>query len=177
MNRKNIIGVFDTEEHLVDAVHQIKEQRLKIKEIYTPYPVMEAIEVMGKKSIFTYAAFLYGLFAAVGVLAFLYYTSVIDWPLNFGGKPSSAFPSFIVVTIILTILSITILSLLTFSIRAKVWPGKAYILPDHRSTDDKFIMVFDKAEMGDSSASLEKILKGSGATEVYEKEETEENVF
>ncbi|HRY99807.1 MAG TPA: DUF3341 domain-containing protein, partial [Bacteroidales bacterium] len=140
MNRKILVGIFDTEEHLVAAVRQAREKRVAIREIYTPYPVMEAIEAMGKKSRFTLAAFLYGLFAALGVLAFLYYTSVLDWPLNFGGKPSSAFPSFIVITIVLTIFSVTILSLFTFSIRAKVWPGKAYVLPDRRATDDKFVM-------------------------------------
>lgn len=174
MEKKNIVGVFDTEQHLMEAIHEIKGRHLKIKEIYTPYPVMEAIEAMGKKSIFTLAAFFYGLFAALGVLAFLYYTSVLDWPLNFGGKPSSAFPSFIVITIILTIFSVTILSLLTFSIRAKVWPGKDYILPDKRATDDKFILVLDAADV---SESLDEVLKSKGASEVYEKEEKEENVF
>lgn len=177
MNRKNIIGIFDTEEHLVAAVRQVKEQRLVIKEIYTPYPVMEAIEAMGKKSRFTFVAFLYGLFAAIGVIAFLYYTSVLDWPINFGGKPSSAFPSFIVITIVLTIFSVTILSLFTFSIRAKVWPGKAFVLPDNRATDDKFVMVFDKETLGQDAPKVERLLREKGATEVYEKEEITENVF
>ena len=177
MNRNNIIGVFDTEEQLVDAVRVVKEKHVIIKEIYTPYPVMEAIDAMGKKSVFTYVAFLYGLFAAIGVVSFLYYTSVIDWPLNFGGKPSSAFPSFIVITIVLTILSVTILSLLTFSIRAKVWPGKAYILPDKRATDDKFILVFDKESVGQEAPALERMLRENGASEVYVKEEILENVI
>lgn len=174
MENKNIVGVFDTEQHLVEAIHEVKGRHVKIKEVYTPYPVMEAIEAMGKKSIFTLAAFFYGLFAALGVLAFLYYTSVLDWPLNFGGKPSSAFPSFIVITIVLTIFSVTILSLLTFSIRAKVWPGKAYILPDKRATDDKFVLVVDVREAGEG---LEELFRTKGASEVYEKDEKVENVF
>ena len=177
MNSTNIIGVFDTEEHLVSAVRQIKEKDVVIKEIYGPYPVMEAIEAMGKKSAFTYVAFLYGLFAAIGILSFLYYTSVISWPLNFGGKPSSAFPSFIVITIVLTIFTVTVLSLFTFSVRAKVWPGKPFVLPDKRATDDKFIMVFDKTAVGEGQADIQRILKENGASEVYEKDEITENVF
>jgi hypothetical protein len=177
MENKRIIGVFDSEAQLVSAIGQVQENHIRINEIYTPYPVMKAIDAMGKRSIFTFAAFLYGLFSALAILAFLYYTSVVDWPLNFGGKPSSAFPSFIVITIVLTIFMVTILSLLTFSVRAKIWPGKAYVLPDARSTDDKFIMVIDRTEADKAEKPLETLLKDAGASEVYEKEVEEENVF
>jgi len=173
----NIIGIFDKEEQLVDAVHHVKDKNIRIKEIYTPYPVMEAIEAMGKKSVFTHVAFLYGLFAALGVLAFLYYTSVIDWPINYGGKPSSAFPSFIVITIVLTIFSVTVLSLLTFSVRAKVWPGKSFILPDSRATDDKFVVVIDREGLALGVSEVEQLLREHGASEVVEKEEVEKNVI
>ncbi|MBK8884585.1 MAG: DUF3341 domain-containing protein [Bacteroidales bacterium] len=57
-------------------------------------------------------------------LAFLYYTSVIDWPVVYGGKPFNSFPSFIVVTIILTIFTVTIASLAAFSARSKLFPGR-----------------------------------------------------
>ncbi|NTW26200.1 MAG: DUF3341 domain-containing protein, partial [Lentimicrobium sp.] len=116
------------------------------------------------------AAFLYGFVGASSVLAFLYYTSVIDWPVNYGGKPTNAFPSFIVVAIILTILTVTIASLFTFSARAAIYPGKAYELPDERSTDDKFVIVFDKTTVKDSLEKLTSILREQGALEVYEKE-------
>jgi uncharacterized membrane protein len=167
-----IIGVFDDEETLVAGVHAVKEKNIAIEEIYTPYPVMEAIEAMGKKSLFTVAAFLYGLFAVIAVLSFLYYTSVIDWPVNYGGKPTNSFPSFIIITLVLTIFTVTILTLFTFSWRARIWPGKKFRLPDPRSTDDKFVIVFDKQEAGRPMQEIGSILKAHGATEVYEKEVT-----
>ncbi|MCO5265883.1 MAG: DUF3341 domain-containing protein [Lentimicrobium sp.] len=170
MNKTHIIGVFDEEDTLMAAVNQVKQEGIEISEIYTPYPMHEVIEAMGKKTRFTFAAFLYGFIAAVSVLAFLYYTSVIDWPVNYGGKPTNAFPSFIVVTIILTILTITLASLFTFSARAAIFPGKAYILPDSRSTDDKFVIVFDKSLLKNSVDKLTSILREKGALEVYEKE-------
>lgn len=170
MNNTHIIGVFDEEESLMAAVHQVKKEGIEINEIYTPYPMHEVIQVMGKKTRFTFAAFLYGFFGAAGVVSFLYYTSVIDWPVNYGGKPTNAFPSFIVVTIILTILTVTLASLFTFSARAAIFPGKSYILPDARSTDDKFVIVFDKSLLKDGVDKLNNILREKGALEVYEKE-------
>ncbi len=164
MQNMTIIGVFDDEQKFVSAMEDLKANSITIKEVYTPYPIHDVFHLLERKTRFTYAAFLYGVAAVIGVLGFLYYTSVIDWPLNFGGKPTNAFPSFIVITIILTILSITILSLFTFSIVARVYPGKTPKMPDIRSTDDKFVMVVDRH----SSASA--MLKENGATEVYEKE-------
>lgn len=163
MKTKHIIGVFDEEEHLVNALEKVKAQKITIEEIYTPYPIHEAIHAMGKRSFFTWAAFFYGLVSAVLILSFLYYTAVIDWPINFGGKPSSAFPSFIIITIIGTILLVTLASLFTFSMRANVYPGKEAVMPDTRATDDKFIIMFSEKEDSDE---LRNLLKETGASEV-----------
>jgi hypothetical protein len=171
MGKTNIIGIFDDEFTLLDAVHKVKEKGIAISDIFMPYPVHEAIEAMGKKSKFTFIAFLFGVFGATSVISFLYYTSVIDWPINYGGKPTNAFPSFIVITIVLTIFTITILSLFAFSARAQVYPGKKAIMPDIRSTDDKFVMVFHKTDISIDQAAFNSLLKESGASEIFENDE------
>jgi len=170
MSKPYFVSVFDDEQKLLAGIKAVKEKKLKIDEIYTPYPMHEVIEAMEIKSRFAFVAFLYGFSAVVGVLAFLYYTSVISWPINYGGKPTSAFPSFIIITLVLTIFTITIMSLLTFSWRAKIFPGKKYILPDMRATDDKFVMVFDSETAGTGFDDLDRLLKSCGAEEVYQKE-------
>ena len=170
MKSNYLVSIFNDEDSLMTAVHRVQDSGYKISEIYTPYPVIEAIEAMGKKSRFAFAAFIFGFLGAVGVLLFLQYTAVWDWPINYGGKPTNAFPSFIVVTLVLTILTITLASLFTFSVRAKIYPGKAFIMPDDRSMDDKFIMVFNLDENKMSSDNLMEELKNVGAEEVYQKE-------
>ena len=169
MNTK-IIGIFDDEETLMQGIGKLKEKNIAIDEVYTPYPVMGAIEAMGKKSKFTIAAFIYGFTAVVLILSFLYYTSVLDWPINYAGKPSASFPSFIIITLVLTIASVTILTLFTFSVRAKIYPGKKFELPDRRATDDKFVVVIDKKTSGKDLNDISGLLTTEGATEVYEKD-------
>ena len=171
MSKTQIIGIFDSEDTLMQAVHNVKAKGIEISEIFMPYPVHEALEAMGKKSKFTFIAFLFGVIGATSVLSFLYYTSVIDWPINYGGKPTNAFPSFIVITIVLTIFAVTILSLFAFSARSGIYPGKKYTMPDSRSTDDKFVMVFDKSNLSIDAAAFNSLLKESGASEILEKEE------
>ncbi len=87
--------------------------------------------------------------------------------VNYGGKPSSAFPSFIVITIILTILSITILSLATFSARAKLWPNIDKPIYHEGATDDKFVILFEKEKIDEKKVTG--LLKKLGAVEILEK--------
>lgn len=168
MSNKYIIGVFDDEFRLVEAVEEIREKKIDIEEVYTPYPVHEIIHAMGKKSKMQIFAYFYGLIGAIAVLAFLYYTSVISWPVNYGGKPFNSFPSFIVVTIILTILIVTIGGLATFSARAKLWPGQAsHKIYDERATDDRFVIVLDESNLDPGDLSdAENIMKDKGALEI-----------
>ena len=165
MSKKYILGVFDDEATLVDAFEKLKDKGVMPVEVYTPYPVHEILEGMPIKTRITHAAFFYGLFAALGILGFLTYAASISWPLHYGGKPFNAFPSFIVVTIVATILSITLLTLFTFSVRAKVFPGKKAEIFHERATDDKFVMVFDKAGIENDSESLKAILTEHGKIE------------
>ena len=165
MSKNYILGVFDDEATLVDAFEKIKARGILPVEVYTPYPVHEILHGMGKKTRITHAAFFYGLFAVFGILGFLTYAAVFDWPLHYGGKPFNAFPSFIVVTIVATILSITLLTLFTFSARAKIFPGKTPKIYHQRATDDKFVMVLDKESLGQNEKTIHSIIKEYGVIE------------
>ena len=165
MSKQYLLGVFDEEATLVDAFEKVKAKGVLPLEVYTPYPVHEILEGMEKKTRISHAAFFYGLFAALGILGFLTYAAVFDWPLNYGGKPFNAFPSFIVVTIVATILSITLLTLFTFSARAKIFPGKKAEIFPGQATDDKFVMVLDTQKLGDKIDEVQAIISEHGTVE------------
>jgi len=165
MSKDYILGVFKDEESLVEAFEKVKGKGILPVEVYTPYPVHEILEGMGKKTRITHAAFFYGLFAAIGILSFLTWAASFSWPLNYGGKPFNSFPSFIVVTIVATILSITLLTLFTFSARAKIFPGKVPEIFHERATDDRFVMVIDKKSMGNNTDEINSIITKYGEIE------------
>jgi len=167
MDTQYKIGVFNEEEAMLSAFRKMKEQEIEIEDVFTPYPIHEILENHGRKSKITVVGWFYGLFATLGVLAFLIYTAVIDWPMNYGGKPSNAFPSFLVITIVLTIFSITILSLFTFSWRANLWPSNEKPIYHEEATDDKFVILVNKEKADPGKA--ESLMKECGAIEVIEK--------
>ncbi|HEX2920443.1 MAG TPA: DUF3341 domain-containing protein [Bacteroidales bacterium] len=160
------IGVFDNEEKFISAIRQLNEKKVLIHDVFSPYPIHEVFHLLKRKSRLPLAAYLFGLLGVVLTLAFLYYTSVISWPINYGGKPFNSFPSFIVVTIVVTIFTVTILSLGLFSIRSKLVPGRDNTVFDLRATDDKFIIVVEKDE---GLINPVEIMQSNGAVEVSEK--------
>ena len=171
MKRAFKIGIYDDEETFISSIRSLQQKEFKIYDVFTPYPVHEVFHMLKLKSRLPTAAYFFGLFAIIAVLAFLYYTSVIDWPIVYGGKPFNSFPSFIVVTIVITIFTVTIASLAAFSARSKLIPGKENTIFDHRATDDKFVIVVNTDTLDDSgSAQIAALMKEHGAVEVLDKE-------
>lgn len=164
------VGIFDDEEKLIGSLKNLVEKGIRIHEVYTPYPIHDVLKILKRKSLLPTAGLIYGLTGAAAVLAFLYYTSVIDWPIVYGGKPFNSFPSFIIITIVLTIFIVTITSLGTFSARSKLVPGNTNPIFDERATDDKFIIVLAAEEIeSENFKEASKWLKSDGAIEVVEK--------
>ena len=165
------IGVFVDEEKFISTLKLLKERDYLIHDVFTPYPVHEVFHLLKRRSRLPTAAYFFGLFAIIATLAFLYYTSVIDWPVVYGGKPFNSFPSFIVVTIILTILTVTIASLALFSARSKLFPGRDNTIFDLRATDDKFVIVVEtEATDIPTAEKAGKVMQEQGAVEIIDKE-------
>jgi hypothetical protein len=171
MTRTFKIGIFDDEGKFLSAIRSLQDQKQQIFDVFTPYPVHEVFHLLKRKSRLPTAAYFFGLFGILGTLGFLYYTSVISWPLNYGGKPFNSFPSFIVVTIVVTILTVTLASLALFSARSKLFPGRDNTIFDLRATDDKFVIVVDTNDSDTTDGEkVIGIMQEQGAIEVVDKQ-------
>ena len=165
MKNEKLIGVFNEIALFERAVQIMKDSDIEIEELFMPVPVHQAVRNVTGRSRLPILAYFLGLGSIISVMSFLYYTSVISWPLNIGGKPSNAFPSFIIVTLVLTILTVTILSLLAFSISSELYPGKKADIMDLRALDDKFLIIINS----DKVPGAENILRQNGANEIIQK--------
>jgi len=66
---------------------------------YTPFPVHGLSEVLGLERNWLPYIVLFGAIAGgVGGYLLQYYTSVIDYPINVGGRPFHSWPAFLVIT-------------------------------------------------------------------------------
>lgn len=166
-NQSQILGVFDDPDVVTNAVKDLLKNNVAIKDVFSPFPLEHVWDLLKLKTRIPYATFIYGALGTASVFAFLYWTSVINYPLTFGGKPHNSL-SFVVIMFVLTILSGVIFTLATLLIREKMWPGKAVPLPDPRSMDDKFVIVIEKDKNMDDETvrKIDELLKKNGAVEV-----------
>ena len=167
MSNKAIYGVFDSEESLIGAIHSIRDKGINITDVVTPYHIEEVIEALRLKTRLPVAAFLYGLFALIATFGFLYWTSVVNYPLVFGGKPQNTL-SFVIVIFVMVI-NITVASTLSsFFLRDKKGPGAVPKYSYEGMTDDRYFIIIEKSEDVDE-ASVNQLLKDGGAIEITEK--------
>jgi hypothetical protein len=169
MNTK-IIGIFEEEKLLISALKKINEEKIGISEVFTPYPVHEVFNIMKIKTTIPFTTFLYALLGLVISYVFIYWSSVIDYPLIYGGKPLHSVPSFIIICFVTMISVSVLLSVITFLIRTRLYPGKKPVIHDKRITDNAFIVLIDK-KPGMSAQKIKiinSILKDNGAIEILE---------
>jgi hypothetical protein len=166
-----ILGIFDDEDILLEAVRKVRKSGIKIHEVYTPYPIHGLENELGyRRSRLPIAAFLFGLLGTTLALTMQFFMMKFDWPMIIGGKDHAAFPAFIPVTFELTVLLSAFGMVGVFMISSNLKPWGQPRIFDVRSTDDKHVMAIDIAN--NASVEVDKIkevLKDSGATEVNNK--------
>ncbi len=169
MTEINIIGVYEDEDVLIDAIHQIQDKGIKVKDVFSPIPLHGVFEALKLKTRLPYITFLFGVIGVVIIFGFLYWTSVVSYPLKFGGKPLNSL-SFIIIMFVGTIFVATLLTFISYFIREKLGPGKKVNMIDPRSTDNKFLIVVAKdIDMtANEIESIKSALKESGASEINE---------
>lgn len=167
MNTKHIIGVFDNEDNLLRAIKHLKKQRANIKDVYGPATNHDLIKAFTRESLLPYLSVLIAIGTIIGAFGFLYYTSVIDYPLRYGGKPLFSFPPMVVILFLLTILVTGGLTVMAFLGRTQLFPGKEPVMIDPRASDDRFYLVMDQ---NFNPEEIKKWIAESGAEEIIEKE-------
>jgi hypothetical protein len=91
-----LMAEFATGDALLQAVRCAREAGYRELEAYAPYPVEGLAEAVGfKRDRVVLAALLGGIAGGVGGYFLQWYSAVIDYPINVGGRPLHSWPSFI----------------------------------------------------------------------------------
>ncbi|MFT6865866.1 MAG: hypothetical protein ACJA08_000692 [Cyclobacteriaceae bacterium] len=165
-----IVGVYEDEDVLLDAIRAVRSSGVKIHEVYSPFPVHGIDDVLGyKRSRLSIVAFMFGLLGTTLALTMQLGMMTVDWPMIIGGKDYAPFPAFIPVTFELTVLLASFGMVGTFLIISNLKPWGKPKLMDIRITDDKHIVAVDLGNNKITEAAISKLLKDSGASEVNKK--------
>jgi hypothetical protein len=114
--------------------------------------------------------FLVGILALIFALSFQFYTTVLDWPLNVGGKPDNSTLAFVPICFELTVLISGLATVAALFVRARLYPGKKELLFADDVTNDTFALVLRQRGDGSDVRRAWQILQESGADRIREKE-------
>jgi len=100
-----VLGRFPTGEALVDACYKMREKGFETIDTHSPYPLHGGDEALGLgRSRVPRIALTGGLTGMFGGYLMMVYMNSWNWPLNVGGRPPHAAPSFIPITFETTVL-------------------------------------------------------------------------
>jgi hypothetical protein len=100
-----VVGEFADPTALVAAAQRARLAGYTRFEAYAPFPIEELPEAIGHhRTRLPLIVFLGGLLGGLGGYFLQYYFSVLEYPLNIGGRPLHSWPAFIPVTFECTIL-------------------------------------------------------------------------
>jgi hypothetical protein len=104
---------FDTPEALLEAAQRTYNGGYRRIDAYSPFPIEGLAEAIGfHHTRLPLVVLIGGILGGVGGFLLQYWISVIDYPVNVGGKPYNSWPAFIPVTFELTVLAAALTAVL-----------------------------------------------------------------
>lgn len=136
-----VIGFFEEPEALLTAAAAARDKGFKFLDAYAPYPVHGLDKALGLRySWIPYVTLVMGLLGAGLIYLYMYWTTVIDWPVNIGGKPLHSWPAFVPITFEGGVLLGGVSTFLALLIACGLPKRKPFII-DRYLTDNRFAIV------------------------------------
>lgn len=172
MSRRFLVATFEREEDILAATRDVRRRNLRIVDVYSPYAVHGLDKAMGlPPSRLPWVCFALGLFGAAAKVAFEYWASWIDWPINVGGKPWDSLPAFVPLTFEIMVLFAGLSTVLAFFAVSRLYPGRTARLIGPGVTNHQFALVLENTGGDFSVPDLSSYLQRLRAVRVEEQVE------
>jgi hypothetical protein len=167
-----MMAEYESAQALVDAARQAMSHGWTRVEAYSPVPIEELNDIIHRKrTILPKLVLAGGLTGMATGFGLQYWASVIEYPMNIGGRPYASWTTFIVPSYELTIL----FAALTAAIGMIMLNGLP--MPYHpvfnverfsMASSDKFFLVIEAKDPKFDQHAAGEFLRGTGAKGVYD---------
>ena len=100
-----LMAEYLTPDEVLEATRRAHERGYRRMDAYSPIPVEGLDEALGfRRSRMATVVLIGGLVGAVGGYFMQWYSAVVDYPINIGGRPFHSWPAFIPITFETTVL-------------------------------------------------------------------------
>ncbi len=167
-----LMAEFDDTATLLAATRQARDQGYRCMEAYTPFPVAglpELVGVHGRR--LPLIVLTGGIIGGVGGLFLQWYSAVIDYPWNVGGRPFASWPNFIPIAFELTILAAAVsavLGMLWLNGLPEPYHPVFNVPQFEMASRDRFFLVIEADDPHFDRQQTSDFLRGVGALSVAE---------
>jgi Protein of unknown function (DUF3341) len=169
MSRSFLVATYSDADSLVRSVRALRREKFRIYDVYAPYPIHNIEQEMAiRHSRLPWVALIgsvSGLFFALG----LQFYTVLDWPLNVGGKPANSTLAFIPIMFELMVLFGGLPMVVGLLLRTRLYPGKTEQLPHKGVTNDRFALVLRHCDTSFDVSRARALLMSMGAETIHER--------
>ena len=171
-----LLAEYGSAQALVDAAGRAHAARFRVVDAYTPFPIEELSELVcdHHRSKVPLVCLTGGIVGALSGWALASWTSVVDYPLNVGGKPFYSWPAFIPVIFETTILFAAFsagLGMLALNRLPEPYHPVFNVEAFRRKASrDGFFLCIEAADPKFDRAATRRFLVATGAVEVHDVE-------
>lgn len=167
-----LMAEFDDANALVEAARRTHAEGYRNVDAYSPFPIEAAWEALDandrRVQLFALCG---GILGAIGGFGLCYWTQVIAYPLNIGGRPFNSWPAFIPVTFETTILVAAftaVISMIVLNGLPMPYHPVFNVPAFARASRDGFFLAIEAGDPKFDRRSTLEFLKSVGAKEVNE---------
>ena len=169
-----LMAEFDSPEALVAAARSAFAAGFRKMDGYSPFPVDGLAEALGfHRTWVPFIVLIGGIIGCLGGFFLQYWASVIDYPVNVGGRPLNSWPAFIPVTFELTILIGALSAFLgVLALNGLPMPYHPGFNVDRfeLASRNRFFLCIESVDPNFHPDTTRKFLEGAGSQGVYEVE-------
>jgi hypothetical protein len=169
-----VMAEFDDPTAVVAATRRAYEEGYRRMDAYSPYPIEALSEAVGPhKERLPLIVLIGGIIGMIGGYGMQYYVSVMNYPLNVGGKPLHSWPAFIPITFETTVLGAAMAAIFgMLALNGLPEPyHPVFNAPNFAlATRDRFFLVIESRDPKFDREATSSFLRSLGAQEVADVE-------
>ncbi|MFZ3224772.1 MAG: DUF3341 domain-containing protein [Xanthobacteraceae bacterium] len=167
-----LLAEFADSTRFAEAARRAHSERYCLVDAFTPFPV-EGIHGLleQRKSYIRVAMFIGSVAIAAAAYGLEYYSAVIDYPYNSGGRPLDAWPAFMLVPFATGILVAAIAGFATLLVECglpRLHHALFAVEGFERASRDRFILALERPADDDEMRRALDFFRGAGATALRE---------
>jgi len=169
-----LLAEFADSRRFVEAARRARSADYRLIDAYTPFPVEGLHGLLGqRRSYIRIAMFVGGIAMAACAYGLEYFSAVVNYPYNSGGRPLDAWPAFMLVPFATGILMAALAGLTTFLVECglpRLHHPLFAVEGFERATQDRFVLAIERPVGEDALRRALDFFRAGGATAMREVE-------